>query len=1236
MRLTFVRIDFYNGAMSTVAPAPLAPPHDRAVVDSEHLIDEHIDRTRWALKLVDFAGGLLTLAVALLAFLLVAALLDHWVVPGGLSTTGRTALFGAMVLGLASLLWRQFVPLLRAINPVFAAHTIEKTAPSLKNSLLNVLLFRTHREQMPAKVFYALEQQAAARLSAAPADATIDHAALLRLGYALVAIVAICAVYAVLSPKNLATSAGRVLAPWADIAAPSRVQIHDIKPGEASVAMGERVTISAEILGARDDDPVRLRYSTADGQQLDETVAMKRPSVAGRFSADLPRPGDASADGVQQDLEYWIEAGDARSRRFKLSVFQKPTIVVQRVHYQPPAYTGELSKTVDHVGDLRGVEGTAVVVEALASQPIKSAYVDFDSDGSNDGRMTFDGSHASVTFQLQLRPDRRTPWHLNYSLRFTTTEGRTNEEPAQYRIDVTPDYPPEIAITQPEQPELAVRADETVVIGVEGRDPDYALQQVRLMGRVRDQDVVLAELLTGAHSGRYRRQTRFVPADAQLKAGEVLEYWAEARDNRMPDANLAMSEHRRLRIVDPNAAGNPQQNPQGPGGGQAPNENGGASDQQGAADQQAGGGDQSQQQPGAQQESGEQSGEGQSGAGATASGQSGQSAEAQGQESQGAEGETQGGASSDSTEQGAQAGGSSAQPSTGQEGGAQTGGTSASDATSEQDASSTPSGQGDQSSGGGDANNPTSQGGAAGQSAPAEPVSSAGDDDGAAFERIRERLQEQDAASGGQSAEQQQAGGDAQAGEPASAGGESASGQSPDAAGGNNASDSGQSSGENSPSGDSAAPPSGMNPNGGDAGSGANAGESEGSPETSFKQPREKTGDDNREPAADDPTPPGGSRGKTESDSHGDQSGDRAGGGSEGAGQQADSAGQGDAGSHEPSDQGAGTSADQGPGEVGTEAGGQQVADGQTGQSSGDQRGAGSEQGSASGDQAHQAGGDEAGSAPTEGGGESGGDQPATGEQPGGDEQESGAQQSSDSQSGEPAAAGGQSGAEQPSEGQSAAGDQSGTSQGASGEAGDSSAGDSAGNPAGDNATPPADASQGGQTAGDSPSGDSSSTGNSSAGSAAPPTGGGTGASGGTGDGRMSEPGGDAANLDYARQQTDLVLRRIDDQLAHRQVDPELLKRLGWTEADLRAFIDRWKGLKAAAETASDDGKQQLDAALRSLGLRPTRPLGFRGAAAQDQLRNLNDSYRARAPLEYADRVRAYVKGAAAADDESR
>ena len=52
-------------------------------------------------------------------------------------------LFAVLVGGVGYFAYRRLWPLcVRAINPVYAAQTIEQASPSLKNSLINLLLFR--------------------------------------------------------------------------------------------------------------------------------------------------------------------------------------------------------------------------------------------------------------------------------------------------------------------------------------------------------------------------------------------------------------------------------------------------------------------------------------------------------------------------------------------------------------------------------------------------------------------------------------------------------------------------------------------------------------------------------------------------------------------------------------------------------------------------------------------------------------------------------------------------------------------------------------------------------------------------------------------------------------------------------------------------------------------------------------------------------------------------------------
>lgn len=1161
--------------MSSVSNTPSSPASQQTPRAKSSYVDEQIHRIRRSLKLVDFTAGLITMLIGVLMFLLTAAVLEHWVIPGGWSTTARVVLFLVFLAGLGWYCWRVFWPLIsQTINPAYAANTIEQQSPSLKNSLLNLLLLRNHRREMPGQVYQAIEQQANQRLQEVPLETVVDRSAIVKLGYILAAVVALCTVYRVLSPKDFLTSASRVLAPWSDTPVPSRVDILDITPGDTAVARGDRLEVTAEVLGLKEDETVHLVYSTKDQQIVDQQIPMSRSNGGIRFSAELPGHTSEQA-GIEQPLEYWIAAGDARSSRYDITVFARPTLVVQKVRYDFPDYTGYPTEVVQHTGDLSAVEGTEVTITALANQPIDQAHVDFEADGRRDLIMKADDRQATVTFPLELEEDRRTPKHESYVLRFTTLEGRKNEAPPKFQIEVTPDYAPEIELLQPAEEQINVPIDEPVQFELEARDPDFALKSVALIGETAEGQQIKEVLLSRQHQGRYVGQLQKTPQELGLQVGDQWEYRGTAADNRQPEPNLAYTAVRKLRVIDPNQQGQgdaqgPQQSGAGGGEGQQqPGEGGEA--QNGEGQPQAGGG-----QPGEDQQ-----GEGQEG-GAGEQGQAGEQQDQQQTDGQGEGGAGENGQQNQQPQDGA--GGDPA----------------------EQDQ------PGEQQQDGGDSPAGENQG-QPGQGEPSK-VSPSGDDDGSAFERIAEHFNQQEGdsqgtgaepregqdatdpaatdsdptAQGGQrdrdqrgepgdgqsaergdpgdtqegqtQADQQQPSGeqpsDAEQAEQQQQPGESAEDAAPDQP--RESPQAGDPSDAQSEQEGESAPSEPMSPEQGTGGTGEAGTEPQADPVgEQTNKPRER---DSGEPRSDQQESESGTQDTTgqESDSQGEQSGDRAGGGQEGTGQQADAEGTGAAGQRDAADQGSGQAEDRGPGEAGPRPGSDDQAEAPTGESSEDQHGQGSQPGEQTGEQPGEQPGDQAG------------------QQPG---DSSGQQQDQQGQPGQP--------------------DQPGESDPQS------------------DAQLPTDSETPGTSAPQAPQGIGT---GGTEGSAPPPSG-------------ETMPG-DEANLEYAQQQTDLILDQLDDQLRKRQVDNELLDKLGWSQDELRRFVDRWKNLKNQADNGDPDGKQELNDALRSLGLSPNRRTGFRSQTPEDRLRELQDAYRGRIPLEYAEQVRAYIKGTAKAQQE--
>ena len=109
-----------------------------------------------------------------------------------------------------------------------------------------------------------------------------------------------------------------------------------------------------------------------------------------RHEIEFP-PGDT---GIRKDLLYHLESGDAASPEFLLRVLPAPTILIERIEYAYPPYTGIADRTVEREADIKAIEGTKVTIRARATQPIRSATLRFDPDKESAGQVNHSNHFA--------------------------------------------------------------------------------------------------------------------------------------------------------------------------------------------------------------------------------------------------------------------------------------------------------------------------------------------------------------------------------------------------------------------------------------------------------------------------------------------------------------------------------------------------------------------------------------------------------------------------------------------------------------------------------------------------------------------------------------------------------------------------------------------------------------------------------------------------------------------------
>jgi len=543
-------------ASVAAGPAPPLPP-------SDHYIKEQIDRTREQIKLVELSTQLLLGTLLGIGYLLFLVLVDHWAVEGGLGDIGR--LFACVSLvagGVIFLAWKVLPLLLRQINPVYAAATIEQGTPNLKSSLINFLLLRREQSQLPEPVYEVIQQRAASDLARVSVDSVVDNSRLLRLGYVLIAAVAILGLYKLVSPKDPLSSLGRVVFPWMDIPVPTRVTIQSVEPGDGLLYTGDHARVTAQVRGLSSGEPVLLHWWTLDGAVAPEPIPLDYAADSLRHGGELP----GTAEGLTQDVQYQLQAGDFRTPIYKLNVRPTPSLTVDRVRLEYPTYTG-LTPEDAPVGDVVAPEGTRVTIFATANQEVdpRSPHLVFNGNErlSPVRLKVIDNDKRQLTgsFRLNLRSDGR-PEYENYLVRFRNALGRENTDPIRYHLRTVPDKAPEVRFTAPAQ-HVDVAVDGQVPLVIECQD-DYGLGRVTLHVTRAGVDVLGnagQELLKEPSREPEPLTFALSPFAVGARPGDSLFYWAEVEDQKTPQPNRVKSTVWRVTVLAPEQKATPPRTP---------------------------------------------------------------------------------------------------------------------------------------------------------------------------------------------------------------------------------------------------------------------------------------------------------------------------------------------------------------------------------------------------------------------------------------------------------------------------------------------------------------------------------------------------------------------------------------------------------------------------------------------------------------------------------------------------
>ncbi len=537
------------------------PSGKRPFVEYDEFIEFQIRKTGEGIRTADLLTAMLGVVFGLASYLLIFTLLDQWVIEGGFGYLARLGMLVVLLSGIGAwVVWRVILPARRRVNALFVAKQFETVDGGFQNNLLTFVdLKRTGRRVAP-DILNAMGKHAARKLSHIDRDAAVDRRPMLKLSYALLAIVVLIALYVVFSPKKMSASIWRALLPMSEVNVATRTMIDRVEPGHAEVLARSQVEVIADLSGEI-PEKVWLHYTTDDRRFIDEPLLM-RPVENGinRFHCLL---AGERGQGLLQGLRYHIVAGDAKSSEYNVRVIHPPSALVKEVDYDYPAYM-ELEPRTDIGGAIDAWEGTKVTIRAQANMPVKQAWILYSDTEDTAQRaeefpMTIQqGTKLTGTIQLQFRSDGTVP-HF-YRIQVENERGDTDPQPVLYPLHIHRDLVPIVTLHHP-QGDLELPVNGILSLGYRSRDPDFLLASVTMLYQRNDENVThrfplfqappYRQVVEGVEQLRLRSLT----GGLSFKPGDRITYWLEARDNLTPfgkrGPNIARTNPQVIHIVDP-------------------------------------------------------------------------------------------------------------------------------------------------------------------------------------------------------------------------------------------------------------------------------------------------------------------------------------------------------------------------------------------------------------------------------------------------------------------------------------------------------------------------------------------------------------------------------------------------------------------------------------------------------------------------------------------------------------
>ena len=413
-------------------------------------------------------------------------------------------------------------PLLRRVPDERVALYLEEHEPSLDAAVVSAVEQQTHTGARPVQsptLAKGVVASALARLRTVERGRRVERTELRR-GAAILAGVALAVFVLLLAgPAFLRHGARALFAPWrsAEAAMPYSVQV---APGDTTIPRGGDLEVHAR-LGGFDAEEVTLVATR--GAADPERITMPRGADSARFAIRL--------FDLDQQTEYYVEAGPVRSPVFRIAVADLPSVKQIDLEYRYPDYTRLSPQRVEDAGDIAAIRGTRVTVEITPT--IATAAGRIVLDGRDTIALTpGDSGRLQGTITVS-----RSGF---YKVELADAAGRHVPASLDYAIDMLEDGAPSVSITKPGR-DHKVSSLEEVFIEARAED-DFGVQRLELVYSVNGGEPKTVSLHRGGRLKDVSAGHTLYLEEMTLEPGDVISYFARASDADRAGAKSASTD----------------------------------------------------------------------------------------------------------------------------------------------------------------------------------------------------------------------------------------------------------------------------------------------------------------------------------------------------------------------------------------------------------------------------------------------------------------------------------------------------------------------------------------------------------------------------------------------------------------------------------------------------------------------------------------------------------------------